>query len=321
VPRSKGRALAIAGIALSAVLLTWIVLWAARQEAPTLPSSAGAITALLGAIGLYALNTCLRGERWHRLLAARGERPTRTDTYALTVVGFLGNNTLPARLGDVLRVALLPAARSRREVAGTLVAERILDVLVLVVLFLVVAVGVLHAAVVPDLWAGIALVAGALALAAGAVALLWWRRRELVLRAAVFLRPVANATLQLRGGYGAAMLLGTVVIWVVEAGVWWASAEAAGLHIDAIEALYLVSLACMASMIPSGPGYAGTQDAAALIGARAVGASNQVALSFLVIVRFVLLVPITITGFILLLTRYGGVRMLRQALGRTVVKA
>ena len=42
--------------------------------------------------------------------AARGRgrpRPTREDTYALTCIGYMGNNILPARAGDAIRVVLM----------------------------------------------------------------------------------------------------------------------------------------------------------------------------------------------------------------------
>jgi hypothetical protein len=70
-------------------------------------------------------------------------------------------------------------------------------------------------------------------------------------------------------------------------------------------------------MIPSGPGYIGTQDSAALVGARTVGASGSVALTYLVLVRFVLLVPITVAGVLLLAFRYHSLGMLRTPQVRT----
>ena len=57
----------------------------------------------------------------------------------------MGNNVLPARAGDAIRVVLAAprAETSKRTVVGTLLAERLLDVVVLVVLFVVVGYGLL----------------------------------------------------------------------------------------------------------------------------------------------------------------------------------
>ena len=133
------------GIVISIVALAGVVWWALRQEPPRLPHGAAQIGALLGAIALYGVNTLVRSERWHRLLLDDGARPARADSYALTTIGYAVNNVLPARAGDAVRVVLMAprAAASRRTVLGTIVAERLLDVGVILVLFLVVGYAVL----------------------------------------------------------------------------------------------------------------------------------------------------------------------------------
>ena len=65
--------------------------------------------------------------------------------------------------------------------------------------------------------------------------------------------------------------------------------------------------------MPSGPGYAGTVDAATILGIKAVGGSSSAAVSYLILVRFVVFVPITVVGLVVALTRYGGLRRLRAA--------
>ena len=55
----------------------------------------------------YALATCVRAERWHGIVRRAGVETTRGETYRLTTVGYMGNNVLPARSGDVLRAFLL----------------------------------------------------------------------------------------------------------------------------------------------------------------------------------------------------------------------
>ena len=51
----------------------------------------------------------------------------------LTAVGYMGNNTLPARAGELMRVVMLGGPR--RAVFGTVVAERLLDVCALAAIF------------------------------------------------------------------------------------------------------------------------------------------------------------------------------------------
>jgi ribosome biogenesis GTPase len=105
------RAAGVAGAVVSVLFLLAIVWWASRQDPPELPTSGADIGALAGAIALYFVACAVRGERWQVLLIENGARPHRADTYGLIAVGYLGNNILPARAGDALRVVLLAPRR------------------------------------------------------------------------------------------------------------------------------------------------------------------------------------------------------------------
>ncbi len=128
------------GLAVSAVALAGVVWWALHQEPPKFPDTAGEWADLGLAVLLYAFATLVRGERWQRLLEDEGARPHRADSQCLNVVGYMGNNVLPARAGDAFRAVLMAprAETSTRTVVGTLVAERVLDVTVILAIFVIV---------------------------------------------------------------------------------------------------------------------------------------------------------------------------------------
>ncbi|HYH88765.1 MAG TPA: lysylphosphatidylglycerol synthase transmembrane domain-containing protein [Solirubrobacteraceae bacterium] len=300
----------VLGIVISVVALAAVVWWALQQDPPQLPHTAGEIAALIGAIALYGVNTLVRSERWHRLLLDDGARPARADSYSLTTIGYAVNNVLPARAGDAVRVVLLAprAQASRRTVLGTIVAERLLDVGVILVLFLVVGYAILGEVGAGSVqWivlASVAVVAGV------AVAIVLVRRNE---RVHAFVAPMLSSTARLLSRHGALLVGMTFVIWIIEAGAWIAVGASVGFGMNFLEGLYLVALASVFALIPSGPGYAGTQDAATVIGIRAIGGSGATAVSYLVMLRFALLVPITAVGFLLLAVRYGGIAQLRAA--------
>ncbi len=301
------------GAAVSLLAVAGVVWWAAHQKAPRLPHDAGEWLAALGAVLLYGLATFVRGERWYRLLIDEGARPTRADTQGLNIVGYMGNNLLPARAGDAVRVVLMAprAGVSMRTVLGTLVAERLLDVGLLLVIFIVVGYGLLGE-VGADKVEIVLLAAAGLAVAAVAAYLLV-RRSERIMG---FITPIASATLGLRRAHHGLRLLGiTMIIWAIEAAVWMATAAAVGFGMTPIEGLYIVALSSIFAMIPSGPAYAGTQDAAAIIGIKALGGTGAQAVAYVVMLRFVIVVPITVVGLALLMTRYGGLGKLRTARG------
>jgi uncharacterized protein (TIRG00374 family) len=299
------------GLLISAVALGAVVWWASTQEPPDLPSEPGQLLALAGAIALYGVATLLRGERWWRLLRAGGATPSRTDAYSLTAVGYMGNAVLPARAGDAMRVVLQAprAETSVRQVIGTLVAERVLDAATLLSIFALLAYVLLRGIDTPDTqWLLVAIAALGIAAVAWLVVHRLVGEHQLVAGIRRFLAPMASATRDLRGRHGAAMLLFTAGIWAVEASVYLLAGVSVGLDMTAVEALYVVSLASVIVLVPAGPGYLGTLDAAILFGTRAIGASGEVAFSYLLVMRFVLVVPITLAGLGLFVARYGGLR-------------
>ena len=197
---------------------------------------------------------------------------------------------------------------------GTIVAERLLDVVLLVGLFVVVAYGVLGGIDAPStgrLVFAALIVAGLLGLLAAAALVL--RRRGHLRRVVDFLAPMGAATMNMRGRHGVQLIAWSVLVWVLEWGAWWLTAEAAGLRLGAIEVAYLMGLATVFVLIPSGPGYIGTFDAALIFGLHALGHSGASTLSYLLLLRFVIAVPIMLLGLIALASRFGGIARMRAA--------
>jgi glycosyltransferase 2 family protein len=296
-----------------------VVWWASRQQMPELPEAAIALPRLALALGLYALATCLRGERWLGLLRngrAHDCGLSRADAYAVTTVGYMGNNALPARAGDILK-AVLTARESRvstPDAFGTLVAERLLDAAALALVFALL-VTTLRLPLGVDGW--ILALVGAGLLAASAAAVLLGRDtgagRRLRALAAQFLGP----TRRLGSTTGLALLGLSVVLWLVEGSVYAVLGAVAGVHLSLVDGLYIMALANLVSLVPAAPGYVGTYDAAILLGVRLVaGGTRSAALAYTLVVRFVLFVPITVVGLVVLVVRFGGVRELTGALRR-----
>ncbi len=306
--------LTVLGATFSLACLVALVLWAAQQEAPRLPGQPGPLAALGGAVAFYLAGCVVRAERWFELLRYNGARPRRVDAYGLLAVGNAGNNILPARAGDALRVMLIaPRAKTdARTVIGTIVAERVLDVVVLLALFVVLAYGVLGGIDVPSagrlLFAAL-LVAGLLAAAATAALVL--HRRGHLGRVLAYLAPMAAATRRLRSNHGLRLLGLTFAVWALEWVAWWLAARAIELDLALLEVGYLMGLASVFALVPSGPGYVGTFDAAIAVGVRALGHSGTQALSYLLALRFVVTVPITLIGLVVLVVGYGGVGRVR----------
>lgn len=307
-PRSS-RLRSAVGILVSALSLAAVVWWASQQEAPRLPTSAGALAVVAAAVGVYALATAVRGWRWHRLLRAAKVPHATRDAYALVPVGYMGNTVLPARGGELLRVFLL-ASRStarRREVLGSIVSERLVDALALALLF----VGLTFAGVADSpLGERPALLAIA-AVALGLVALrlyLALRRRGRLDAFARRVRPFAGALAPLLGRLGVLLGSVTVGVWLLEGLVLWLVSRSLELHLTLVGSCFVLVLSAFLSLVPAAPGYVGTYDAAIIFALKALGITGGQAVGFALLTRFVVFVPITVVGLALLVARYGGLR-------------
>jgi uncharacterized protein (TIRG00374 family) len=295
--------------------------WAARQQPPELPHGRAGFVALGVALLLYLLATLGRGERWRRLLAGAGAQTTPADAYSLTPVGYMGNNILPARAGEAMRVFLLaPRARTTRtNVLGTIVAERVLDAAVLAVLFGVVLATSVQ---IPFALEGALLVllvalglVAATALAGGSRSpLRRWITRPSVLR---MVEEVTLATRSIRGAQAARLVVLSLLVWTAEAGVYLLASDALGTGLSAPEALAVMVFANAAALIPAAPGYLGTFDAAVILVVHATGASHSDSVGYLILLRFLLFIPITVAGLAIYMWKYSGWQRLRR---RTVVR-
>jgi glycosyltransferase 2 family protein len=298
---------------ISLVFLGAAVWWISKQKMPSIPSGTHAYLSIAAALLLYAVATLCRGERWHRLLEHTHIHPKRVDSYCVTAVGYAGNNILPARAGEAMRVFLISGRTeaSKREALGTIIAERVLDAAVLAIAFAFGAYGTLVSGS-PIALLGIVVV--------GIAAVAFFpsrfhpnpshpRLKWLVESVARLLAP----TRQLISRRGFLLFAFTFVIWAIEASTYFLVAHAVDLGVSFGGAVFIMVVANFVALIPAGPGYVGTFDAAVLFAAKSLGRAHGVAVSFLLLLRFVLFIPITLTGLLILVGRYGGLAGYRAA--------
>lgn len=298
--------------AVSALALAGVAWWASRQPLPALPAGGVGLRPLAAGLGLYALAMLMRCERWHRLLVLTGVPSARADAYGLVAVGYMANNTLVARAGDVLKVVLTPGrtGAGAARIAGLAVGERAFDALALVVLFAVA--GLLDPRLAfagSDPMLRDVAIAAAAGLSLGAVAVLARRTR---LGTAV-LRQLVAAVRSLRplAGWRGALLLGmSLVLWLLEAGVYLAVGRGVGVRLDLLACVQIVTLVNLIGLVPAAPANLGTFDAAVLFATRRL-TSGGGGLAYVLTLRLVLFVPITLIGLVVLVTRHGGLGRLR----------
>jgi uncharacterized protein (TIRG00374 family) len=90
---------------------------------------------LVASLGVLTLVIALRALRWQYLFPPRDKPPYEAVSAAL-LIGYFFNNTLPARAGEAARVVAVArfAPVSRATAAGTVLVERVYDLVVVALL-------------------------------------------------------------------------------------------------------------------------------------------------------------------------------------------
>ncbi len=324
--KGLNRALVVLGLAVSALFtyfavrdVDWDVFWSSLQSSN--------YWWLVPSIAVMAVGVVMRTVRWQLVFEPATRPPFRPALSAL-LIGYLFNNILPARAGELIRVIVLHqrVGTSRVEGLGTAVADRVYDVFALLVLLFVAQ------PFLPEVtWlrrAAILALVLALLLLGFVLVLVVFGDRPL----RVVLRPLARlpkvsvgrterAAENLVQGLAAfrdARLVPpaftmTIASWLVIAASYWLVMFTFDLDLPYSAGLLVVVAANLAMAIPSSPGALGVFEAAVVTALSAYGVDKSEALSYAVVLHAVNFLPFVVAGGVAL---YGHLAWLRQ--GRPV---
>lgn len=233
---------------------------------------------LIVAATIHYAGFALRGHRWQLLLAALGHRLGYLYTTGVLLSGWFFSALLPARAGDALRVAALrmpPPSQPAVPVAdslGTIVLERTLDILAILILSAGFGLGVLGARL-PGWLVGV--YAAALLILALAGAVVVWTpallariragsTRPLWQRALDFARQVAESLRRLprRPGLAALVMGESLLIWLCDALLLWLVVASLGQGLSLPAAGFAALTVDIFAAVPLTPGGMGQVETA-----------------------------------------------------------
>lgn len=267
---------------------------------------------IIPGIALYFIAVIVRTWRWSWLLRPMKKVPV-WRLFPLVVIGYMGNNIYPARIGELLRAFLLrktegvPMASS----LATILIERILDGITMLAFVLI---GLPR---VPNLSQavlnGILLASAVFVIATAAFfwLALFPQRADQFAHAVItrvvphrFQEPLLGMEQKFVQGAQALrnprdlmmIVLSTTGIWLLETGKYWCVSQAFNLSLP-FDGLMLVNgLSNLFTIIPGAPGAVGTFDAGGILGATALGVSNTTAAAYVLTLHVVLWLPVTALG-------------------------
>jgi glycosyltransferase 2 family protein len=273
----------------------------------------------------------LRTVRWQVILSGAARAPLRT-LFPVLMMGFATNNVLPGRLGEFWRAYLLGRKRGVRKTfaLASVFVERVFDGLTLILLLTLVS----ETVQLPGWGRQIELLALAIFMAAtlGVIVLLW--------KPAVIQVPLRTILHRFHGGMAVwieerfqafvdglaplrrrRVLLGATAlslgVWAFELGSYFALSRGLNLNLGNLEVpglgLALVTIN-LGIMVPSGPGYVGTQEFFGTAALGVVGANAQAALALVVVSHAIQFVVVTGLGLLFFAHEQLSPRDLRPAL-------
>jgi glycosyltransferase 2 family protein len=305
---SKGRSpyYLIAAFAISAVFL-WLSLRKVNWTDFLFTVEHAQVELLVVSLLISSISIFSRSMRW-RILAGAEKPLPKLSMFWATNIGYMGNNVLPARSGDVLRSFLVArkAELSFWRVLATTVTERIIDALVLILLSLVLIPTVGN---LPDwLWGAMRAVGGV-----GVVALailfispflekqIHWLISHLPLPLSLQTGVMGLVDQFLLGakafihpGRAFGFFALTAVVWTIDGFGGIILARALHLTLTFPQSLiYLIALG-LSSAIPSSPGYVGVYQLVAVTVLPLFGITEAQALA-LVLTQQILILLVTLT--------------------------
>jgi hypothetical protein len=304
------------GLAVSIFLLWWSlrdVEWAEVARAMAQARLGPVLLAVVVATSTFGL----RVFRWQLLLRTDDGRPAPAlPLWHAVAMGFMANNILPLRVGEVVRAVAasqLSGVRLSAAVAS-LAVERLFDALTVVSLM---GLGLWLAGIPPDTrivgvqLGGVVVVLGlivAAGLATGVLVLAFPAPMERLIRR---LSPSPRLAERLVGllegvrhglsalkspGRMVGVVLWSLAIWLLSGLAFYIMYGAFAIPVDLAGALLMQGLIMVGIAAPSTPGYLGVFEAPVVAVLSLYGVSSSVAFSYAIAYHFTTFIPITLLG-------------------------
>jgi len=313
MPAPRQLAQILLGLAVSAGLLVYFF-WDVDLAVIATRLRGTLWTFLALSIALNFASVWARAWRWGYLFPP-GPRPSRL--FRSLLIGYMGNNLLPLRAGEVVRVYVASRHGPRFWTTfATVVVERVLDglalgLIVAGLLFLVPVTAEMRWSIVIFLALDLVgiLVLATIATAPGVCRVLieaifhrvgWLERRLLGL--------LETMTEGLRGirapRHAIPVLLSSVAIWMLLALSVWTAMHAAHLDLPLVASWVVLAFLGLGVSLPSSPGFVGVIQAAAVLALALFAVPRAEALSFSLLFHASQFFPLTAVGLVCLLLEH-----------------
>ncbi|RQW85351.1 MAG: UPF0104 family protein [Geobacter sp.] len=272
---------------------------------------------LVPAVAATLLSYYLRAYRW-KLLLMEDKQTSMANLFSATAIGYMANNLLPARVGELVRVYVLGEKEGidKGTVFASLVLDRLFDGFS-VLLILLLTLFTLHlpgddAEIRTVLVTGGYLTVTAYLIIIAFLVLLKKKTVATLQVAALLLKPfsprLAELVIPLLGSFIKGIRLSSrpsiFLGLIASSAAIWAFAlwpidlalQSFGIALPLTASLFIMVLLVIAVMVPASPGYIGTYHYACFKALTAFGISGETAVSVALVIHALNFFPITLIG-------------------------
>lgn len=260
------------------------------------------------AVLVYSTAFFVRAVRWKFLIAPLKEWPA-VRLFSYLILGFFMNNTLPLRLGEIIRAHITgqKVGIPRSSALATIVVERLFDGLSYVCLFLV----TITFMEFPGQTRATFMSAGAAFLVGMIVFFLMARNKEFAIRIfnklplpfrfrdriqSIFANFLGG--LKIFGHFGALarILALSLVVWTIEGFVFLMVGWAFHLDLTIFQCFLVMIIIASGSILPTAPGYVGTVEFLGVLGLSFIGIDKNQAFGYIIVLHLLQLTTIAFWG-------------------------
>lgn len=262
---------------------------------------------LFPALIFYMSSFFVRALRWQFILFPI-KAVSYSISYRIIIIGWMTNNILPARIGEIVRAYLIGKKEkiSKTSSLATIVLERVFDGITLLIILLIFSISL----PLPNLIKDIVIFSSCLFFIALSALL---SLRFFGSRMARFLHVIPerfqkkilihfdnfNSGLRVLSLNGIAFLklvVYSIVIWLLEGSMYYFVLESFGLNLDFYVAFFLLAVVNLGILVPAAPGYIGTFQFFSIMALSIFGIDKNTGFSVSIVLHALQYFPITFLG-------------------------
>ena len=269
------------------------------------------ISLIIVGVIIYICSYIVRGFRWDYILVPLKKMKLFKSFYYL-VFGFFMNNILPLRLGEIVRavVAGKKLKISRSGVFATIVVERLMDIVIFIISFFIIAMFVPN---IPN-WLQKSFVACTVIFGFMFIVLFFMSKNEekflkllykfrlpskiSEIMKSVFLKFASGLKFFQNKKLFIIVLITSIIVWVIESYAYKTLFLAFGLKVTAVQCLFVIVTTGIATMLPTAPGFIGAIESVGMITLGIFGIEETMAFTAMAATHFIEIMAVYALGMI-----------------------